>query len=182
MTSSPKTAPCGADSHLRASSAFARLPRQLRHCARPARRRGYPLSAGSCRGRQEVRDRMRARHPFLDIVLAPAFEHRESEGRWISVEPDRFESRMPLRTPFFHENDFSVTDTHLVYGPYLLLPKGRFRAHYGLRLLTALPRFSGIEIVIDVTRDAGSETVAASRVSWIAQRRAARGGEHRFCQ
>lgn len=110
---------------------------------------------------------LRARHPFLDIVLAPAFEHRESEGRWISVEPDRFESRMPLRTPFFHENDFSVTDRHLVYGPYLLLPKGRFRAHYGLRLLTALPRFSGVEIVIDVTRDAGSETIAATRVSWM---------------
>ena len=109
---------------------------------------------------------LRARYPFLDIVLPPQFERRESEGRWISIEPDRFESCMPRRTPFFHENDFSVTNKHLVFGPYILLPRGRLRAHFGLRLVTALPRLSRVKLVIDVTRNAGSETVATGRVSW----------------
>ena len=109
---------------------------------------------------------LRARYPFLDIVLPPQFERRESEGRWIWIEPDRFESCMPKRTPFFQENDFSVTNTHLVFGPYILLPPGRFRAHFGLRLLTALPRLSRVRVVIDATRNTGSETVATGRVSW----------------
>jgi ADP-heptose:LPS heptosyltransferase len=109
---------------------------------------------------------LRARYPFLDIVLPPQFERRETEGRWISIEPDRFESCMPRRTPFFHENDFSVTNTHLVFGPYILLPRGRFRAHFGLRLLAALPRLSRVRLVIDATRNAGDETVATGRVSW----------------
>ncbi len=109
---------------------------------------------------------LRARYPFLDVVLPPQFERRESEGRWISIEPDRFESCMPRRTPFFHENDFSVTNTHLVFGPYILLPRGRFRAHFGLRLLSALPRLSRVRLVIDVTRNVGAETVATGRVSW----------------
>jgi len=108
---------------------------------------------------------LRARHPFLDIVLPTAFERRESEGRWISLDPDRFESRMPVRTPFFHENDFSVTDMHLVYGPYVTLPKGTFRAHYGLRLLTAFPRSPGVETSIDVTRG-GSDIITVTQVSW----------------
>jgi hypothetical protein len=99
-------------------------------------------------------------------VLPPQFERRESEGRWISIEPDHFESCMPKRTPFFHENDFSVTNTHLVFGPYILLPQGRFRAHFGLRLLTALPRLSRVRLVIDATRNAGDEIVATGRVSW----------------
>ncbi len=116
---------------------------------------------------------LRARNPFLDIVLPPQFERRENEGRWILFEPDRFESRMPKRLPFFHENDFSLTNTHLVYGPYALLPRGRLRAHFGLRLVTAFPSLSRAKIVIDATRDAGSEFVATGRVSW------ARNGEPR---
>jgi ADP-heptose:LPS heptosyltransferase len=108
----------------------------------------------------------RTRYPFLDIVLPPQFEQRESETRWISIKPDRFESRMPKRMPLFHENDFSVTNTHLVFGPYILLPRGRLRAHVGLLLLRAFPRLSRVRVVIDVTRDAGSETIATGPVSW----------------
>lgn len=108
----------------------------------------------------------RARHPYLDIVLPPAFDRRESDGRWIAIAHDQFESRMPVRTPFFDESDFSVTNTHIVYGPYLLLPGGRFRVHFGLRLVTGFPRLLPPEVSIDVTRDAGSHTVAAARVGW----------------
>src|SRR5215471_639363 len=109
---------------------------------------------------------VRARYPFLDIVLPPQFERRESEGRWISIGPDRFQSRMPKRTPFFHENDFSVTNTHLVFGPYLLLPQGSLRAHFGLRLVSLFPPLSRVRIVVDATRASGDETVATGRVSW----------------
>src|SRR6266481_5594051 len=49
---------------------------------------------------------------------------------------------------------------------YLLLAQGRFRAHFGLRLLTALPRLSRAKIVIDATRNAGSATVATERLAW----------------
>jgi ADP-heptose:LPS heptosyltransferase len=108
----------------------------------------------------------RARHPFLDIVLPSQFERRESEEHRFLIEPDRFESRMPFRLPLFHENDFSITNTHLVYGPYIGLPEGRFRAHFGLRLLTLFPRYPGVKIVIDVTRGTGSEVIAAGQVSW----------------
>src|SRR5260370_38991646 len=73
---------------------------------------------------------------------------------------------MPRRTLFFQEKDFSVTNTHLVFGPYILLPRGRFRGHFGLRLLSALPRLSRVRLVIDVTRNVGAETVATGRVSW----------------
>src|SRR5204863_9856289 len=65
-----------------------------------------------------------------------------------------------------HENDFSVTNTHLVFGPYILLPRGRFRAHFGLRLVTALPRLSRVRLVIDATRNRGDEIIATGRVSW----------------
>ena len=109
---------------------------------------------------------VRARYPFLDIVLPPQFEQRESEGRWISIGPDRFQSRMPKRTPFFHENDFSVTNTHLVFGPYILLPRGSLRAYFGLRLLSLFPRLSRVRIVIDATRASGDQIVATERVSW----------------
>src|SRR5215469_5703344 len=109
---------------------------------------------------------LRARWPFLDIVLPPQFERRRTEGTRVFIEPDRFESRMPERSPFFHENDFSVTNTHLVFGPYIHLPQGRLRAHFGLRLLTAFPRLSRARIVIDATRSAGDEIVASGAVSW----------------
>ena len=107
-----------------------------------------------------------ARHPFLDVVLPSQFERRENDDQWLPIDPDRFESRMPSRQPLFHENDFSVTNTHLVYGPYIQLPQGRFRVHFGLQLLSPLPRFSRVEIVVDVTRGTGSQTVATGEISW----------------
>jgi ADP-heptose:LPS heptosyltransferase len=122
---------------------------------------------------------VRARHPFLDVALPPEFERRESDGRWVFLAPDQFESRMPHRTPFFHENDFSVTDTHLVFGPYVTLPQGRFRAHFGLRLISANPRDPGVETSIDVTRDGGSEIIKVAQVLWT-DRGDPRGAEIEF--
>jgi ADP-heptose:LPS heptosyltransferase len=108
----------------------------------------------------------RARHPFLDILLPPQFERRDTDGQWILIEPHRFQSRMPFRTPLFHENDFSVNNTHLVFGPDVVLPPGRVRAHFGLRLLTPFPPFPGVWIVIDVAREEGTRIDAAATLSW----------------
>jgi ADP-heptose:LPS heptosyltransferase len=108
----------------------------------------------------------RARNPFLDILLPPQFERRDADGQWLLIEPDRFQSRMPRRTPLFHENDFSVNNTYLVFGPDVVLPPGRVRAHFGLRLLTPFPLFPGVRIVIDVAREQGTKIDAAAKLKW----------------
>ncbi len=109
---------------------------------------------------------LRARHPFLDILLPPQFERRDTDGQQMLIEPHRFQSRMPFRTPLFHESDFSVNNTHLVFGPDVVLPPGRVRAHFGLRLLTPFPPFPGVRIVIDVAREEGTRIDAAATLSW----------------
>jgi hypothetical protein len=47
----------------------------------------------------------------------------------------------PIRTPFYRENDFSVTNTHPYSIPYILCRPADSRT-FGLRLLTALPRLA----------------------------------------
>ncbi|HZU87768.1 MAG TPA: glycosyltransferase family 9 protein [Stellaceae bacterium] len=108
----------------------------------------------------------RARYPFLDVVLPDQFERRANDNEIIVLDPDRFESRMPIRKPFFHETDFSGAKGHLIYGPYIDLPSGRFRVSYGLRLFTPIRSFPRVTITIDVTRGKRIEPVAARRVDW----------------
>jgi ADP-heptose:LPS heptosyltransferase/glycosyltransferase involved in cell wall biosynthesis len=113
----------------------------------------------------------RARHPFLDVVLAPQFEQRMQEtagdfGEPRLIRPDRFQSRMPLQTPLFHETDFSVTNAHVTFGPDLELPAGRFRATWYLQLVTPLPRFCRVNIDVDVARGSGNQIVNGCHVNW----------------
>ncbi|MGH7098148.1 MAG: glycosyltransferase family 9 protein [Stellaceae bacterium] len=112
----------------------------------------------------------RLRHPFLDVALPGQFERRETDQA-IVLTPDRFDSRMSKRTPFFHETDFRGPNGHQIYGPYIALPPGRFRVFYGLRLSAPFRRLPGARVIVDVTRGNGTEPVAAQRVDW---RRAAR--------
>jgi ADP-heptose:LPS heptosyltransferase/glycosyltransferase involved in cell wall biosynthesis len=113
----------------------------------------------------------RARHPFLDVVLTPQFEQRTEKaaddfGEPCLIKPYRFQSRMPQQTPHFHETDFSVTNTHVIFGPDLELPAGRFRATWDLQLVTALPRFCRATVDVDVARASGREIVNGRRVDW----------------
>ncbi|MBV9782924.1 MAG: glycosyltransferase family 9 protein [Acidisphaera sp.] len=104
----------------------------------------------------------RGRFPFLDIILPPEHENRVNPAANAAagtlIAPDRFRSQMPLRAPFFHETDFSVTDQYLLDGPNISLPRGRFRITYGLRSL-GVPSLLGASVQIEVTRD-GTHLVA----------------------
>jgi ADP-heptose:LPS heptosyltransferase/SAM-dependent methyltransferase len=105
-----------------------------------------------------------ARFPFLDVVLP--FDHslRLTDGldrvSNVLLGPERFDSRMPRRTPFRHDTDFSVGDTHVIYGPYIKLPPGRFRATFGLQLSGLRFGLKRTRITVDVAHN-GSDIVAA---------------------
>lgn len=108
------------------------------------------------------------RFDFLDVVLP--FDHalRSTESRFrvfnVLLGPERFTSRMPSQTAFSHATDFSVTDTHLVYGPYIQLPPGRYRATFGLQLSGLSFKLNRVNVTIDVTCDI-SEIVATRSIT-----------------
>ena len=111
---------------------------------------------------------IRARFPFLDVVLP--FDHSLrltdalSRINNVLLGPERFDSRMPRRTPFRHDTDFSVGDTHVIYGPYIELPPGRFRATFGLQLSGLRFGLKRTRITVDVTHN-GSDTIATRVVT-----------------
>ena len=106
-----------------------------------------------------------ARFPYLDIALPldRASRHTDHGDQPLDVMlgPERFTSRMPVQAAFKHETDFSVTDTHLVYGPYISLRRGRFRATYGLQLTK--PRFGRGKLMVKVDVLRGGADVLAER-------------------
>ena len=109
-----------------------------------------------------------ARFPFLDVLL-PFDQAARSTDRGehmynILLGPERFSSRMPRRTPFRHETDFSVGDTHVIYGPYVSLPPGRFRATFGLQLSGLRFGLKRTRITVDVAHD-GSNIIAAREIT-----------------
>src|SRR5262249_683160 len=84
---------------------------------------------------------VRSRHPYLNVALPGQFETRERrqiDHETLVFRPSAFPSRMPIRTPFFHETDFSITDSHVIYGPYSRLPLGTLRAEFTFELSTPL--------------------------------------------
>lgn len=116
----------------------------------------------------------RSRHPYLNIVLPGQFETRE---RWqidndsLVFRPSAFHSRMPIRTPFFHETDFSVTDSHVIYGPYSRLPVGKLRAEFAFELSAPPLSRRRIEIAVEVVRDGASDVIAFKRKRWLSNHR-----------
>ncbi|HEX3882047.1 MAG TPA: glycosyltransferase family 9 protein [Stellaceae bacterium] len=108
----------------------------------------------------------RTRHPYLEVLLPAAFERRESDPAALRIDPHSFQSRMPVQTLTHHETDFSTGSGHLVYGPDLVLPAGRFRATWDVDLRVPLLRFPGVEITLDVARDHGEKIVGSRRVNW----------------
>ena len=114
----------------------------------------------------------RTRHPYLNIVLPGEFESRDRHTNGtgaLLLDPDKFHSRMPVRHAFFHETDFSVTDAHLIYGPYVHLPLGTLRAEFAFQLFRRTLRRPKMEIVFEVAR--GFEIVALKRFRRAPDRR-----------
>ncbi len=109
-----------------------------------------------------------ARMGFLDIALPPEHDDRrtppdDAVAARRFLRPDQFHSRMPNRGAFCHATDFSATDTHLIYGPYLTLPPGRKRATFGLQLAGLWAGALGLVVTLEVCQgDAG--IVAARRL------------------
>jgi ADP-heptose:LPS heptosyltransferase len=113
----------------------------------------------------------RSRHPYLNIALPAEFETREVvpvDADSLVLNPDALLSRMPTQTSFFHETDFSVTDMHLIYGPYIRLPLGKLRAEFGFQLSAPIIRSkSQVEIVVEVVQADLQEAIAFKRVQEV---------------
>ena len=124
--------------------------------------------------RAAVRHRRTFTHPYLNITLPDQFEPRERrqiEHETLVFRPSDFHSRMPIRTPFFHETDFSVTDSHLIYGPYSRLPLGKLRAEFAFELSPPPLSLRRIEIAVEVVRNGPSEVIACKRKRWRSKHR-----------
>jgi ADP-heptose:LPS heptosyltransferase len=112
----------------------------------------------------------RTRHPYLNIMLPAEFEARELrpvDTDTVVLGPDSFHSRMPIRTAFFHETDFSVIAPHLIYGPYIRLPVGRLRAEFAFQLAAPVFWPAKVRITIEVTRADGLDVVARKRLKRV---------------
>jgi ADP-heptose:LPS heptosyltransferase len=105
----------------------------------------------------------RQKHPYLDVVLPPEFERREtglSGNEELIIGPNGFHSRMTTQTPFYHETDFSTTNGHLVYGPYCQLPLGKLRAELAYQLTAPRCWSPRVGMIVDVVRHDRQESVA----------------------
>ena len=109
-----------------------------------------------------------ARFPFLDVLLPFDQAARSTDGLGqmsnVLLGPERFTSRMPRRAPFRHETDFSVGDTHVIYGPYIKLPPGRFCATFGLHMSGLRFGLRQTRITVDAAHN-GSNIIAAHELT-----------------
>src|SRR5262249_43759189 len=70
---------------------------------------------------------------------------------------------------FFHATDFSVTDSHLIYGPYARLPSGRLRAEFTVELISSRLSARKVEVAIEVAR-VGEDRIAFKRAKSLSIR------------
>lgn len=110
-----------------------------------------------------------ARFPFLDIALPPEHEDRgqgsDPAGRTIAL--DRFSSRMPVKHAFHHETGFQAPPLHMIYGPHMTLPPGRFTVSFALQVVGWLGLGKSV-VTVDATRN--GEMVAFKRLETPALR------------
>jgi ADP-heptose:LPS heptosyltransferase len=119
----------------------------------------------------------RLQHPYLDVILPREFERRDTAlpgSHAFEIRPDGFHSRMPTQTPFYHETNFSITNTHLIYGPYCQLPLGRLRAELVYQMTAPAFWWPRVRMTIDVIRDDQSKPVAVVEVPCLPQSRLCR--------
>ncbi len=102
------------------------------------------------------------RLPYLQIVLPydsrMRYNKPPDDTKTLLFSPNEFHSRMPMRTPFRHRTNFSVSNQHLIYGPYISLPAGRFRATFGLQVSGLRLALRRVRLKLDVCF--GQNTVA----------------------
>lgn len=109
----------------------------------------------------------RRRQPGLDIILPSEFDGREvrpSGTESVTLGPQAFQSRMSVRTDFYHETDFAFTDNHLIYGPYCTLPLGKLRAELAFQLLGSIVSRPRVNVTVEVARDDLAKVVVANRL------------------
>jgi ADP-heptose:LPS heptosyltransferase len=95
--------------------------------------------------------------PFLDIALPLDHEGRcrDKASPWTNrlFGPEQFHSNMPRRGEFQHETGFSRSNLHQIFGPFVTLPAGQYRAVFGLRLAGLRLAAWRVRIRLDVAAD-----------------------------
>ena len=109
----------------------------------------------------------RTRHPFLDVVLPPEHAARADASSVnltdMFIKPSEFESVMPFRHAFCHETDFRPIEGHIIYGPYVRLPRGHFKVIFDLQLTGWQVGLKNTNVTLDISRD-GQEIGIAKRL------------------
>ena len=110
----------------------------------------------------------RTRQPFLDVILPPEHEDRQNplSERMpdMVLRPDLFHSLMTTKSVFYHETAFAESNRHLIYGPYIQLPRGRLRVTVGLQLDGWTIGMGRLGLTFDILRDQ-TDIVAAQPIS-----------------
>ena len=98
----------------------------------------------------------KTRYPLLDVALPSEHQQRAiaSTGlrRW-QLDPERFNSGMKTKTAGYHEAPLVSLGRHLIYGPYMSLPLGRFLATFGVEVVKFVPHIRGVGVTLDIVRD-----------------------------
>lgn len=98
-----------------------------------------------------------ARFPFLDVAMPPEHDNRHQAAtldrsqHFLAV--DQFESRMPVRSAFFHETDFRAPKLHMIFGPHITLPLGRFVATFALQVTGWTAALHKAVVTLDIARN-----------------------------
>jgi ADP-heptose:LPS heptosyltransferase len=112
----------------------------------------------------------RRRFPFLDIILPSETSLRSDTSsraisRW-AFSPRDFHTRVKVRTALAIETDFSVTNNHLTWGPYVELPAGRFRVGFDLEAVGLDDQNLRSPLIFDVS----AANPATGKVTVLARR------------
>ena len=105
----------------------------------------------------------RDRFPFLDVILPgePAF-NSALNGAALTLCADQFTTKMRRQASVVHRTSGPIRGGHLIYGPYIRLPAGLYKATFGLRA-HGFYIWPGAKMNVEVARD--EVNLASARVS-----------------
>ena len=108
----------------------------------------------------------RSRFPFLDVIMPHQLKYRDDlsgdDNRVVDVDPDRFVTRLGRNEGRIHQSRGRIPTGHFIFGPYLKLPPGRFRANFGLSAQGAYV-WPTTKLTVEVARDQVMLTSAVVR-------------------